>query len=1168
MSKNISYPIPQQEPYQSQPTVRNGNGYYNTSSGSTQRHGRQTSGSRSYPSALDSSITRLLVTTKQLLQGLDQWSHGLISEIDVSDIYVRLGNGFETCVQAFNRVGIDTRELSSIPQDLRNCLEHCLSQDPSPDSLDRFLPEIRNIIQYLLQGLKQKQMQYKRLQERNRQYESSSSLTGATLTTGDGSQASVTYSQPVGIPAQRRPSEDYPPDPRLSARSGTSSSSASPPVTSQLSQPSSAQLTTQPRSSSNPALAERERRPAPSRPPPPDAFRPARPPGPRRPSSPVGSQAPQENIHSVMGRGGDSQQSHSPSYDIPTIAIVPDSRSNSGTGPSPAAPSPPPAKPILTVNTDKPIPPRPDRFARDSYGRPISRFSVDSDASGGSPVVETGAIEVQSRAMDSVAEEGEQRSAELKRRPRTSVDRGSRASGSGSSDRSHQTQQAEYTAPSLPVLDFPRNISLHPAAPPTVRNPLPPASAHAPTLPPPESLPIPEVPPETRATLAALERSDALERRASKRFSSYTFNNLNSASSPRASPQRPTRRAVNNAREQLVSSGGTLPEGVGLGMGLHERAGSRGGSPKLERLREASEEPEESRATIEPSSPTGSVRVLKTPPLSPSATPRPPSHPTSSDPNRMNVFLQIGRKTKRHVLELPITLEALKLVFMERFEYDPGKEDFPDVYIRDRDGMEYELEGIEDLREGCTLCLNIEPLDQVKLHIDSTFAALVQEMKELRQALDKERETTKRLSILAAPSVAGDQASLSPSTSPLQPPASAISLPAPTPLVVGPSEDHLKQIQEQHEELENLRRELAITRQSHAEHISESSATISSLKDEIAQIKKVTSTNPNSNRGLVDRSKAELDTQCTETIKAVEDITDIIDAARIDAYKRFVTPSKQQMASIQSDLQKARQLVEDFTSAVKVADPTWRGTWQTELHRVMEEQKLLHHQTKLCGDLKKDLEDAESMLGNVQTFVEQRVAGTRTARIRVGADAEVEGGGISSLLMEIRTKDSDPEQRLRAIEAQQRAREKERANKVDEFEAELKGFVGGKRLKKTGGAEEVDRLRGRKDEVLRAQLTGSSGVGAITPQITGQSAKAISPQGTGASVATISGSGSAPTTPAKVEGKEKEPEEMLVKSSSAASLASSTAAAEGVSPGISSPAKGQPRAETKEETDV
>lgn len=636
---------------------------------------------------------------------------------------MRLGNGFETCVQAFNRMGIDTRrvivetshsesdsrhrELSSIPQDLRNCLEHCLSQDPSPDSLDRFLPEIRNIIQYLLQGLKQKQMQYKRLQERNRQYESSSSLTGTTSTAGDGSQTSVAYSQLAAIPAQRRPSEDYPSDPRLSGRSGTSTSSASPPPSSQLSQPLPGQLTAQPRSSSNPALAERERRPAPSRPPPPDAFRPARPPGPRRPSSPIGNQAPQENIHSVMGRSGEFQQSHSPSYDIPTIAIVPDSRSNSGTGPNQASPSPPLAKPILTINTDKPIPPRPDRFARDSYGRPISRFSVDSGASAGSPVVETGVAEVQNRAMDSVPEEAERGSAELKRKPRTSVDRNSRASGSGSSDRGHQAQQSEYTVPSLPMLDFPKNISLHPATPPAVRNPLPATSTRPPTLPPPESLPIPEVPPETRATLAALERSDALERRASKRFSSYTFNNLNSSSSPRSSPQRPTRRAVNNAREQLAS-GGTLPEGVGLGMGLHDRTGSRAGSPKLERVREASEEPEESRATVEPSSPTGSVRVLKTPPLSPSDTPRPPSHPAPSEPNRMNVFLQIGRKTKRHVLELPINLEALKLVFMERFEYDPGKEDFPDVYIRDRDGMEYELEGAEDLREGCTLCLNIE----------------------------------------------------------------------------------------------------------------------------------------------------------------------------------------------------------------------------------------------------------------------------------------------------------------------------------------------------------------------------------------------------------------------------------------------------------------------------
>jgi len=46
---------------------------------------------------------------------------------------------------------------------------------------------------------------------------------------------------------------------------------------------------------------------------------------------------------------------------------------------------------------------------------------------------------------------------------------------------------------------------------------------------------------------------------------------------------------------------------------------------------------------------------------------------------------------------------------MERFEYDPGKEDFPEVYIRDpRTGVQFELEDIDDLREGTVLSLNIE----------------------------------------------------------------------------------------------------------------------------------------------------------------------------------------------------------------------------------------------------------------------------------------------------------------------------------------------------------------------------------------------------------------------------------------------------------------------------
>ena len=82
---------------------------------------------------------------------------------------------------------------------------------------------------------------------------------------------------------------------------------------------------------------------------------------------------------------------------------------------------------------------------------------------------------------------------------------------------------------------------------------------------------------------------------------------------------------------------------------------------------------------------------------------------------------------------------------------------------------------------------------------------------------------------------------------------------------------------------------------------------------------------------------------------------------------------------------------------------------------------------------------------------------------------------MPNLLMEIRTKDSDPNQRLKAIEAQQKAREREKANQTDEFEQELSGFVTGRKLRKTGGTEETERkTQRRQDQVLKRMMTGDN----------------------------------------------------------------------------------------------
>lgn len=57
--------------------------------------------------AVESAVTRLLVSIKQLLESLTKWSTMKIDENDVSDVYVRLGNDFNAAVAAFTAFGID-----------------------------------------------------------------------------------------------------------------------------------------------------------------------------------------------------------------------------------------------------------------------------------------------------------------------------------------------------------------------------------------------------------------------------------------------------------------------------------------------------------------------------------------------------------------------------------------------------------------------------------------------------------------------------------------------------------------------------------------------------------------------------------------------------------------------------------------------------------------------------------------------------------------------------------------------------------------------------------------------------------------------------------------------------------------------------------------------------
>ncbi|KAI0306033.1 hypothetical protein B0F90DRAFT_957798 [Multifurca ochricompacta] len=113
-----------------------------------------------YQSDVPRAVAALLETTKQLQETLRLWSVSQASEIHVSGVYVRLGTEFNSTVVAFQTFGIDMSEIYQIPQDLRTVLEGCLSEDPSIQTLNKYLPRVRQIIATLLRGLQSKQTAY------------------------------------------------------------------------------------------------------------------------------------------------------------------------------------------------------------------------------------------------------------------------------------------------------------------------------------------------------------------------------------------------------------------------------------------------------------------------------------------------------------------------------------------------------------------------------------------------------------------------------------------------------------------------------------------------------------------------------------------------------------------------------------------------------------------------------------------------------------------------------------------------------------------------------------------------------------------------------------------------------------------------------------------------
>ena len=293
----------------------------------------------------------------------------------------------------------------------------------------------------------------------------------------------------------------------------------------------------------------------------------------------------------------------------------------------------------------------------------------------------------------------------------------------------------------------------------------------------------------------------------------------------------------------------------------------------------------------------------------------------------------------------------------------------------------------------------------------------------------------------------------------------------------------------QFDEVQNIRRDLGVMRQLYLDFVSSTKESLGSLKTQAGAVRQVANTKVGGARMAISTGKAKLDKRSQDTLTEIEDLQDTVENLKEDVLKRHVTPQGFVLRRIKDKIAKTNTELESLQQHISVIRPAWKKTWEEELQNIVEEQQFLTHQEELIEDLIEDHKALSEVWGHVEKVISIRGA-TSSARLKTFRPLPPDEGhsGLSTVMLEIRGAQIDPEKRMKAIEAQQRARKLEMEGRGDEFEDELKGFVQGKKLKMTGGAEEVERVRQKKNEMafkamfspsgspLIAMNTGGSGV--------------------------------------------------------------------------------------------
>ena len=502
-------------------------------------------------------------------------------------------------------------------------------------------------------------------------------------------------------------------------------------------------------------------------------------------------------------------------------------------------------------------------------------------------------------------------------------------------------------------------------------------------------------------------------------------------------------------------------------------AGQRPEAPALAESPELSKDSSVA-VTPEPSPPA----AVSTPPrASPSVSEQP------SPAKELTIFLQYKSQLKKYIIpegSSGVTLGRLQLAFIEKFAWNTHHNgvDLPEIYVQDPvSGVRYELEDMNDVKDRAVLVLNVDTLDEVRRHVDEGFGGvrtLIEGVKGSLQSQEsimhhvseRQSDSAKELARLAA---------APPRAAPARAPETTGSVQKTSMPSVNSS---------QVAELQSLRRDLAVLRQTYSSFTSEIGTSMSAVRTKANGVKglakdmSVPTYQGDAGRARVNSGKKELADESEQLVVRVDDLQDLVEELRKDVVSRGVRPLPKQLDTVSKNIQDAFKQIKKMQDFLKHEKPIWTKIWESELQLVCEERDQLTMQEDLAADLDDDMDKAAQTFALVEqatrqqeTQVSNGVVLRSTSRNLIFEPALDPVKAKDDMLGEVRALQPNHESRLEAIERAEKARKKDLENReVDRFQKELGTFVQEGKLKKSGGVEETERLRRAKDERARKEV--------------------------------------------------------------------------------------------------